>query len=267
MGASAAASAAASPVGSLLRHWRQLRGLSQLALAEQAEVSTRHISFVENGRSAPSREMVLVLASALDLPLRERNAVLAAAGFAAVYSETSLDSDELGAARRAVDFLLERHEPYPALALDRHWDIVTLNNAAAQLFAPLLALAALPPGGLNSIEAVFDPRRLRPFIVNWEEVAGELVQRLHREAAVDGAARALLDRVLRHDGVPSRFRTPRPNASRSPLLFIHLRTSDFELRLFTALTTLDTPQDVTLEELRIETYFPADPETEAFFAT
>jgi transcriptional regulator with XRE-family HTH domain len=256
---------APSPVGSLLRHWRQLRGLSQLALADRAEVSTRHISYVENGRAQPSRQMVLVLTNALDLPLRERNRLLEAAGFAAVYSEEPLSSDALGPARRAVEFLLERHEPYPAVAMDRHWNVVAPNAAAARLFAPLVGVDPAAAATLNAVETVFDPQGLRPGIVNWEEVAGHLVQRLHREAAGDRAAAALLERCLGHPGVPRGFRAPDASGPPPPLLLLHLRVGERELRFFTALTTLGTAHDVTLEELRIETWFPADAEAEAFF--
>lgn len=254
----------ASGVGGLLRHWRQTRGYSQLALAEEAEVSTRHISYVENGRSAPSREMVLVLASALDLPLRERNALLEAAGFAAVYSEHALEHDALDAARRAVDFLLERHEPYPAVAMDRHWNVLAPNAAAARLLTPL-AGKDVDPTTLNAIVQVFDPQGLRPHIVNWREVAADLIARLHREAAVDDAARDLLARVLRFEDVPKDFHAPNPQASASPLLKMQLRLGDLELAFFSALTTLGTVHDVTLQELRIETWFPADQTTKAFF--
>ena len=240
--------------------------MSQLALSQQADVSTRHISFVENGRSAPSREMVLVLASALDLPLRERNALLEAAGFAAVYPETPLESDALADARRAVEFLLERHEPYPALAMDRHWNVVTANGAALALFTPLLQQGRDGPAGLNAVEMIFDPDGLRGVICNWEELAGDLIQRLHHESAFDTAAAELLERVLAFPDVPHGFGRPDPRAPHSPLLAVHLKNESLDLRLFTALTTLGTPQDVTLQELRIETYFPADAAAEAFFA-
>ncbi len=259
---------APTPVGNLLRHWRRARGLSQLALAMRADVSTRHLSYVENGRSTPSREMVLLLGSALDLPLRERNRLLGAAGFAAVYSEEPLESEALGAARRAIEFLLARHEPYPALAMDRHWNLVAPNPAALRLFAPLLGVepGTAPLPALNAVETLFDPRGLRPSVLNWDEVAGDLVQRLHREALVDPGAKALLERCLAYEGVPHEFRAPDPGAAQSPLLLLHLRFGEAELRFFSALTTLGTAHDVTLEELRIETWFPADAATEAFFA-
>src|SRR5687768_15958859 len=187
--------AQASPVGRLIQHWRRARKKSQLALALQAGVSARHLGFLEIGRANPSREMVLLLAGVLDVPLRERNALLLAAGYAPVYKETGLDAPEMEHARKAVGLILQHQEPYPAVVMDRHWNILNSNPAADRFFGRLVAL---PSGGPppNIIRLMFDPAGLRPHVANWESVAEALVQRIHREAlggVPDEATATLLD--------------------------------------------------------------------------
>jgi transcriptional regulator with XRE-family HTH domain len=247
--------------GHLLQRWRRARGKSQLDLAGEAEVSPRHVSFVETGRATPSRQMVLVLASALEVPLRERNALLLAAGYAPVYRESRLDSDELGPARRALDLILEHQEPYPAVVMNRHWDIVKQNDAAARFFTFLLGDASGPP---NVVRLMFDPAGLRPYVSNWPEVAESLVQRVHREAVggiADDETVALLAKVLAFPGVPERWRQLDPTVTPAPFVPISFVKGDLAVRFFSTVTTLGTPQDVTLEELRVECFFPADEET------
>lgn len=248
--------------GQLLQRWRLARGKSQLGLAAEAEVSPRHVSFVETGRANPSRQMVLVLASALEVPLRERNALLLAAGFAPVYRESRLDDEELGPARRALDLILRHHEPFPAVVMNRHWDVVMRNDGAARFFSWLLGERL--PASPNVVRSMFDPALLRPFVENWDVVAEALVQRVHREAvggAEDDAARALLAEVLAYPGVPARWRTLDPEKPPAPFVAIHFVKGDLAMRWFSTVTTLGTPQDVTLEELRVESFFPADEET------
>ncbi|HWM87200.1 MAG TPA: helix-turn-helix transcriptional regulator [Kofleriaceae bacterium] len=247
--------------GPLLREWRQLRQMSQLRLAEAAEVSTRHISFIETGRAAPSREMVLILASALDLPLRERNTLLGAAGFAAVYRETDFGAPEMSQIARALEFYLERHEPYGAAVLDGGWNILRINRGGMRMLGWFLDQPPPPLVASNAIRMLFHPRGLRPFIANWEEQAGAMIERLHREAQL-GAGRALLDEILAYPDMPPRFARPRVAEAPQVVLNLHLRKHDRDLRLFTTLTTLGTPLDVTAQELRIESYFPADEVTE-----
>jgi transcriptional regulator with XRE-family HTH domain len=247
--------------GALLRQWRRARRMSQEDLAEASEVSARHVSFLENGRSAPSRTMVLLLASALDLPLRERNLLLHAAGFASVYRESSLAPDEMTPMLRTLDLILGHQEPYPAVAVTRGWDLVRTNAAAARIFAGLMEDPSEPAVARNVVHAVFHPKGLRPAIVNWDEVGQHLMDRLHRDAWVEGADgphRALLDEVRRYPDVPSRFRVPDLAAAPEVCIPVHVKKGDVELRLFTTLTTLGTPIDVTAQELRIESYFPAD---------
>ena len=238
--------------------------MSQEQLALESDVSTRHISFVENGRSSPSREMVLLLASVLELPLRERNALLSAAGFAPVYRQSDLADPELQQVRETLDFILLHHEPNPAMVLDRSWNLLQANAAAARLFSGLLANPADPLIAGNAMHAVFHPGGLRSHLVNWEEVAGTLLDRLYREAMIEppsSPSRQLLDALRAYPDVPERLR--QIDLTRSPRVSVslHLSMGGCDLRLFTAITTLGTPLDVTVEELRIETHFPADAAT------
>lgn len=255
-----------SAFGRLLQRWRRVRGKSQLDLAMTADVSPRHVSFVETGRSTPSRQMVVTLASALDIPLRERNALLVAAGYAPVYRETRLDAPELEPARRALDLILRHQEPYPAVVMNRHWDILTTNDAAQDFFSFLLGPpgpgTASPP---NVVRLMFHPQGLRPHVTNWEEIAESLVQRVHRESVggvADEQTAALLGEVLAYPGVPERWRSPDPALPLSPFLPVSFFKDGYRLRFFSTVTTLGTPQDVTLEELRVECFYPADTETE-----
>ncbi|RIL04448.1 MAG: transcriptional regulator [Proteobacteria bacterium] len=256
-----------SPFGRLLREWRALRGMSQLALATEAGVSPRHLSFVETGRSQPSREMVLRLAEALDVPLRERNALLGAAGFAAVYRESALGAPALEPVERMLAFLLERYEPFPAYLLDRCTRVVRANRAGLATFAPF-ARDAEPwrEKPLNMLRLTLHPDGLRPYIVNFEEVASSLLVRLARDAALAGADEemgALVEEVRALPGLPESVRVPDLTRPPAPILAVHMKRDDFELRFFTMLTTLGTPQDVTLQDLHIESFMPADAATEA----
>lgn len=257
---------AAGGFGALLRQWRMRRRLSQLDLAVDAEISTRHLSFIETGRAQPSREMVLLLARALDMPLRDRNDLLTAAGYAAVYRESALDAPVLAQARRALDFILRQQEPYPALVLDRHWNVLQVNEASARFQAAFLDPAqAGTLGTPNAMRLMFHPRALRPHIVNWEPTAASMIQWLHRDvvSGFGGApSKALLEELLAYPDVPRQWRTLDVEASTAPFLPIEFRNGDLRLRYFTTLTSLGTPHDITLQELRIESFFPADDATE-----
>jgi transcriptional regulator with XRE-family HTH domain len=250
--------------GELLRTWRQARKRSQLDVAIAADISARHLSFLETGRSQPSREMVVLLAEVLDVPLRERNALLDAAGFAHRYRESGLDAPEMAPVRRSLAFLLERHEPYPAIVCNRRWDLLLANQAATRMVAHFVApgarALAAPP---NVMRLLFAPDGFRPHVVNWRELASVMVQRLHREALAhaDDDARALLDLALTSD-VPADWRAPDLELAPSPIVPMHVKKGDLELRLFSALTTLGTAVDVTAHECRLETFFPADEATE-----
>jgi transcriptional regulator with XRE-family HTH domain len=251
-------------VGALLQYWRGVRRLSQLGLADRAQTSARHLCFVETGRARPSREMVLTMASVLEVPLRERNALLLAAGFAPIFNEARLDSPELQPARRALDAILRQQEPYPAVAMNRHWDILDGNGAASRFFAFLLG-EERASGPANVIRLMFDPNGLRPYVGNWEDVAPALLGRVQREAVggtPDEATRKLVDEVLGYPDVPARWRTPRLETPLVPLIPIHFAKHGRRFDFFSTVTTLGTPQDITLQEIRIECFFPFDAETE-----
>lgn len=266
MGSNSSEAAGAFP--GLLKHWRRLRGLSQLELAVESEVSTRHVSFLETGRSAPSREMVLRLAETLDVPLRERNSLLSAAGFASIYHETDLDAPEMELLRRMLAFILEQHAPFPAYLVDRCWNVLRMNSGATALFAGFAR-----DGGevwsetpLNLARVMLHPDGLRPLIVNFEEVAGEMMMGLHRALTTrpdDSELEATYEELRALPGMPQSVRVP--DLSRPPLLVlpIHIKQDDMELQLFTAVTQVSSAQDVTVEELRIETIMPADAASEA----
>jgi transcriptional regulator with XRE-family HTH domain len=249
-----------SAVGHLLRQWRASRGMSQLDLAMQAGFSARHVSFIETGRTQPSRQALLVLAEALAVPLRERNRLLEAGGYAHVYRQTPLASEEMSHIRGVLEFILDRHKPYAAVVLDRYANCVMGNGASDQLLTAVVDPSLLTDH-VNFLRITFHPLGARRFIVNWDEVARHLLERAERELGQtkdDDAAAALLAELREYAGDS---RHERRSASVRPgdlLLPIHVRTHDFELRLFSTIMTLGTPQDVTLQELRIETLFPAD---------
>ena len=262
----------ASPVGRLIKQWRERRRLSQLSLAVDAEISTRHLSFIETGRSQPSREMVLLLARALDVPPRGRNDLLAAAGYAPVYRETALDAPQMADVKRALDFTLRQQEPFPALVVDGHWNLLMSNQGAQRLMARFVSAegVAAVPGPPNAMRLFYHPRGMRPYIVNWEATAAALIQWLHRDvlSGLGGAeTRKLLDELLSYPGVPPRWRTLDLDVSTAPFLAIEFRRGDLNLRFFSTLTSLGTPHDITLQELRIESFFPADEATEAISRT
>lgn len=248
--------------GPMLRAHRAARALSQERLADRAEVSPRHLSCLETGRAAPSREMVLVLGSALDLPLRDRNDLLSAAGYAPVYTSAGLQGAAAEPVRRAVEHLLSAHEPYGAVLCDRDFNVLRMNRGAARLFG-WAAEGCDAPAEVwsNVMAATVHPGALRGRIENFDEVAAELAARTMRERDLepDPARRARLDGVLRDLGAP---RCAPPGGGTTPAMAVHLRRGDVSLRLFTTLTTLGTPTDVTAQELRIESYFPADDATE-----
>lgn len=258
---------AAEPVGQLLKSWRERRRRSQLDVSIAADVSARHLSFVETGRAMPSRAMIERLCDELDVPLRERNALLTAAGYAAVFRASALDSDELVHLRKAIDHVLRQQEPYGAVVVDGHWDILRINDGAARLFSHFPpATSDGAAAARNLVLGVFHPGALRPYIVNWYEIAANLVARVHREIAArpgDEQLSQLLVRVLAQPDVPTEWRVAAPGRSAPPILGVHLRSPTLEVRLFTMLTSIGTPLDVTAEEIHIESYFPADEESEA----
>jgi transcriptional regulator with XRE-family HTH domain len=251
--------------GTRLRWWRTRRGLSQLDLAGAAGTSQRHLSFLESERTIPSQEMVLRLSAALDLPLRQQNALLLAAGFAPYWQESPLAAVELTQIDHALDFMLAQQYPFPAFVVDRRWKLMRANAGAARLTRFLLG--SPPEAGVNLADALASPDGLRPFIVNWEEVTLQFLRSVHADAAADGTSETaeLLARLSTYPGTPSLAMARWAEEPVGPVLNIHFRKNETSLRMFTTITTLGTPQDVTLQEIRIECFFPADAETERFF--
>ncbi len=240
--------------------------MSQLALATDAGVSSRHVSFIETGRAQPSRAMVLLLARVLDVPLRDRNDLLTAAGYAPIYRATALEAPAMAQVRRALDFILRQQEPYPAIVIDRHWNILKANDGTARLVELFLDPSAAGELGLNAMRLMFHPRGFRPHITNWEALAAALIQWLHRDVLsgfADAETRRLLDELLAYPGVPRHWGALDLDVSTAPCLPVEFRRGPVELRYFSTLTSLGTPYDITLQELRIESFFPADEATEA----
>ncbi len=257
--------------GPMLRTWRRRRGASQLSLALQSGVSQRHVSFLESGRAKPSREMVVQLSTALDVPLRQRNAMLLAAGFAPVYRESSLASPELAPVRRAIDHMLKQQEPYPAVVIDRLWNLLQANEAA-QAFTVFLfgGPPPPPPAGKapNLLRWLLDPTALRPKIANWEEVARYLISTTYAEIlAAGGEPKALgfIEEIMAYPDVPASFRKLRFEDRPAPMLTVDYLVGGKALSVFTTIATLGTPQDITLQEVRIECFFPADERSDALF--
>ncbi|MEV4300035.1 helix-turn-helix transcriptional regulator [Microbispora rosea] len=251
-------------VGELLRRWRHHRRLSQLDLAIAADVSARHVSLVETGKSHPSADMILRLAEQLDVPLRERNRLLLAAGFAPRYAERPLDGDALSAARAAIGRVLRAHEPYPALVVDRRWNIVMANSALDPFLAHVAPDLLRPP--VNMVRLGLDPRGLAPHIVNLTEVRALLRIRIGRQLIVAPNAEltALYEELLAPGADREDARHPIEAEIAVSMIF---RFGGRELRLFSTTTTFGTPMDVTLDEVAIESYYPADAESAAYFTT
>ncbi len=242
-------------LGSLLRYWRQERGRSQLDLSTETGISQRHLSFVETGRSIPSRGMLSTVADALNIPLRERNRLLLSAGYAPAYQEPQFQDAPMDLVTRAIDRMLEQHELHPALVLDRRWNVVRTNSAAPRFFASFLDLEAWPKPR-NLIELIFDPAGLRPFVENWNEVAAGLLQRVRREAVGGVLDEKLTALVTRMKGLSGISGTQVQGLQQSPVLPITFRRGEERFPYFSLVTTVGTPQCITAQELRIECMFP-----------
>jgi transcriptional regulator with XRE-family HTH domain len=248
-------------IGDHLRTWRRRRRLSQLDLALDAGITQKHLSFVESGRSNPSRDMVLLLAERLEVPLRQRNAFLLAAGYAPFYAERPLDAPELSAARRAVDLILRGHEPYPALAVDRRWTMLAANRAVAPLLTGVADEALLAPP-VNVLRLSLAPGGLAPHIVNLAEWRAHILERLRHQSDVTGDVHLaeLATELAAYPVAPSR----RESAARDHggiAVPLELETPHGVLSFISTTTVFGIPQDVTLSELALETFFPADDHT------
>jgi transcriptional regulator with XRE-family HTH domain len=270
-----------SRLGKLLRQWRTVRGRNQLDLSSEAGLSQRHISFIESGRSTPSRQTLLKIARVLDVPLRERNALLLSAGFAPVYSEAAWNSAQMQSVTRALERILHQHDPFPALIMDRYWNVLMTNDSAPRFFNCFVDMSQRK-GPRNMLHLVFDPDGLRPFVEPWDQVAASLIQRVRAEATgrvIDEKTRELLQALLtysegigpRPDDHRARQDRPKPRgedrretstASILPIIPISFRKSQRLLNYFSLVTTVGAPQTVAAQELRIESMFPADEETE-----
>jgi transcriptional regulator with XRE-family HTH domain len=260
------ASLRAHPVGDLLRGWRSRRAMSQADLAFEAGISIKHLSYVETGKAAASREILLQLATALGLSLRDRNALLEAGGFARQYGERDLSAPELTDARRAIDLLLRRHEPFPAIVTDRQWNVMQANRAATRLMTLLLGAERMTRP-LNHMKMFLAPDELRPFVENWNSLAAALMVRARHEAMAAPLDLALQstwrDLTKLPDVVAPQFDE---SGVPGPLCEVRLRKGEFGIGLIGAVLTLGTPQDVTLQELRVEMFMPADAGSEAALA-
>jgi transcriptional regulator with XRE-family HTH domain len=244
-------------LGELLRYWRQQRGKSQLDLSLDTGISQRHLSFVESGRSTPSRDVLSIVSDALNIPLRERNDLLLASGFAPQYAEQSIDAGQMAVVTRAIDRMLQQHEPHPALVLDRYWNVIRTNEAAPRFFGSFVDLEKRPKPR-NLLDLMFDPVGMRPFVEDWENVAAGLLQRVRREAVgqvVDPKLQELLKRLREYPGVAA---LKPPLAPQSPVLPIVFRRAEERFSYSSLITTVGTPQWITAEELRVECMFPTD---------
>jgi transcriptional regulator with XRE-family HTH domain len=252
-------------LGALLRHWRDMRGRSQIELSMDTGVSQRHISFIESGRSTPSRQTLMDIAQGLDIPLRERNALLLAAGYAPIYSEGAWNAHEMHSVNSALRRILRQHDPFPALVLDRYWNVLMTNESAPRFFNCFVDMAARQ-GPRNMLRLMFDPQGMRPFVANWESVARSLIQRVYRESVgrvVDDQTRELLAALLAFPDVKAEWPTHEAlDASATPVIPMSFIKDGLVLNYFSMVTTVGTPQTVAAQEVRIECMFPLDEATE-----
>ncbi|MFB9126133.1 XRE family transcriptional regulator [Paraburkholderia dipogonis] len=259
-------------LGVLMRHWRDVRGISQLDLSFNAGVSQRHISFIESGRSVPSRQMLMDIAQALDIPLRERNTLLLAAGYAPMYADAAWNAQEMQSVTNALGRMLRQHEPFPALVMDRYWNVLMTNEAAPRFFDCFIDMAARK-GPRNMLHLMFDPDGMRPFVSDWQSVADSLIQRVYRESVgrvIDDRTRELLDALRAYPDVEtnmqpghSELAAGAASAAAMPVIPIGFVKNGYVMKYFSMVATVGTPQTIAAQELRLECMFPADDETEA----
>lgn len=253
--------------GQILAELRKSRRLSQMDLALRAEVSSRHLSFIETGRSQASAAMLKRLALELELSCRDTNRLLLSAGYAPAFSETDLNSDAMAPVRQALEIMLVNHNPYPAVVLDAHWNVLMANQAQQQLMGLMMQERGPFPETTNVVELVFHPQGYRPFLANWEEVAGVLLRRLHRDtqARPDPALTSLLVRLQELANVDTLLHRAPASDRSEPMLALDIQVAGQRLRSFSTLASFGTALDVVMEELRIEHFFPADDATRRWF--
>ena len=265
-------SAHASPgmpneLGPQLRAWRGTRGKSQLDLSLDTGISQRQISFIESGRSTPGRHNLLRLADALDVPFRERNSLLLAAGYAPIYSEASFDDREMQGVTNALKRMLRQHEPFPAVVMDRYWNVVMTNDATPRFFGHFIDMAGRA-GPRNLLHLMFDPSGMRPFIPDWEQTAKSLLGRVLRESVgrvIDARTKDLIDRLLAYPDVNVDWKIS-VAAENTPIIPLSFVKDGRLLRFFSLVTTVGTAQMITTQELRVECMFPLDEATEIHYA-
>lgn len=250
-------------VGALLRHWRDLRHLSQLDLSLSAGVSQRHLSYVETGKARPSRDLLLHLGEVLGVPLRDRNALLHAGGYAAMFPQAHWDDPDFAPVRDAIEFLLHRHEPNPAVVLDRHWSLVDANAAAVRLIATFGGADALEVAAGNAMRLLVHPDGLRRAVVNFDEVGGHLADRITREAANYPDDATLADLAAEFVDLIGDVPRTAPDVALPLVVASDLRAGDHEVRLMSMLTTVGGALDVTVSELVVELFYPTDPASAA----
>ncbi len=249
----------------LLKYWRNARGLSQLDLSLAADVSSRHISFMETGRASPSREMVLLLGNTLQIPFREQNELLKAAEFEPEFDEPGLSLKPDDPITQVIQRMMKKHDPYPMIVMDWAYNLLIANTSATKMLTSFVHKpeALRPP--INVFEMIFDPNLARPFIENWEHIARHLLVRVHRECLLkphDKRLTGLLEKVLAYPGVPQDWRQPDFSLANDPVISVKLKRGELALHFLTTITSFNAPQNITMEELLIESYYPLDEKTE-----
>ena len=255
--------AAGGELGRLLRHWRRLRGKSQNELSLDTQISQRHLSFIESGRSIPSRQALVTIAGALDIPLRERNQLFLAAGFAPMYADEAWNAGEMAAVTRALARVLQQHEPFPAVVMDRYWNVLMTNDAAPRFFNAFVDLAARPVPR-NLLHLMFDPAGMRPHLANWSSASKGLLERVRREAVghvLDERTHELIDELLAYPDMVEDNTTPADETS-LPVVPLSFIKNGRTLNYFSMVSTVGTPLTIAAQELRVECMFPVDEATE-----
>jgi len=249
-----------------IKYWRNNRGLSQLDLSLDADVSSKHISFLETGKSLPSKKMVIHLSQVLNIPLFERNRLLSQSGFATIYSKNDLQQVDMQPVYQAISLILENHNPYPAVVLDWDWNLLMDNTTFQMINAQIRKINPNFSDNNNFIELLFDPNGYRPFIENWEEFAYVLLQRIYRERSFrPDQHNKLLNNIFQFPEIPADWKKHISDSNMNPMLSVILNIGEVHLKLFSTLATFGTPVDITMQELVIEQYFPADELTKQFF--
>ena len=255
-----------SHFGELIKDWRRNRGLSQMELGFEADISSKHISFLETGKAQPSREMIIRLSNSLDIPLSERNILFSAAGFAEAYSRMDIEQPEMKPVKDALTIILDNHAPYPAVVFDWDWNILLANEPQQKMMQIFCEIQPDFPETQNILEMLFDPNAFKPFIENWDEVAALILQRLHREKIMYQDRHSdRLDKLLNYPGIPMNWQSISFIEPARPMVNVTLNLGELKLKLFSTLATFGTAVDITMQELTIEQYFPLDEVTRQFF--